>query len=330
MSPRRSRSAMRTSVMKTSLNSASPVACTSGLTSTPGACMSMTNIVMPLCFTCSGSVRTSTMPKLATCASVVHTFWPLTTHSSPSRIARVDKPGDVGARAGLAEHLAPDLFAGEQRAQVALLLLVGAVRHDRRRAHAVTDRVAAVRDRRAGGEQLGVDGVLQLRRQAETAEALGEVHPRETEVVLRAEELGGRRRLRIELREKVVAQLGHTLLVRRHGGSSHKLDRSVKCTDRPLPSPRAHPDDSGPRGDDRRARRGGRGPVARRRRRRVRPRLGRRRATPVWPRSVCGPGTRQAIHTARRATASPERRERTRRRAPDPHRGRRRERRSAS
>ena len=54
--------------------------------------MSMTNIVMPLCFTCSGSVRTSTMPKLATCASVVHTFWPLTIHSSPSRTARVDRP----------------------------------------------------------------------------------------------------------------------------------------------------------------------------------------------------------------------------------------------
>jgi len=31
-----------TSVRKTSLNSASPVICTSGLTSTPGACMSMT------------------------------------------------------------------------------------------------------------------------------------------------------------------------------------------------------------------------------------------------------------------------------------------------
>ena len=56
---------------------------------------------------------------------------------------------DVGARARLAEHLAPDLFAREQRAQVAALLLVAAVRDDRRRAHAVADRVAAVRKRRA-------------------------------------------------------------------------------------------------------------------------------------------------------------------------------------
>ena len=83
---------MRTSVKYTSLNSASPVVCTSGRTSTPGACMSTTNIVRPLCLGFSGSVRTMTMPKRATCASVVHTFWPLTIHSSPSRTARVDRP----------------------------------------------------------------------------------------------------------------------------------------------------------------------------------------------------------------------------------------------
>ena len=149
-----------------------------GGTSTPGACMSTTNIVMPLCFGCSGSVRTITMPKRARCASVVHTFWPLTTHSSPSRTVRVERPADVGARAGLAEHLAPDLLAGEQRAQVAALLLVAAVGHDRRRAHAVTDRVAAVRERCARGGHPRVHHVLQLGRHAESAEALGEVHPR--------------------------------------------------------------------------------------------------------------------------------------------------------
>jgi len=41
-SPTRIESGMRTSSMKTSLNSASPVICTSGRTSTPGACMSST------------------------------------------------------------------------------------------------------------------------------------------------------------------------------------------------------------------------------------------------------------------------------------------------
>src|SRR5262249_39367726 len=41
--------------------------------------------------------------------------------------------GDVGARAGLAEELAPNLFAREQRAQVTRLLLRAAVRDDGRR-----------------------------------------------------------------------------------------------------------------------------------------------------------------------------------------------------
>ena len=44
---------------------------------------------MPLRFGTSGSVRASSTPKSARCAHVVHTFWPVTTHSSPSRSARV-------------------------------------------------------------------------------------------------------------------------------------------------------------------------------------------------------------------------------------------------
>ena len=71
--------------------------------------------------------------------------------------------GDVGAGSRLAEHLAPDLFAGEQWPQVALLLRIGAVGHDRRRAHAVSDRIATVRNRRTPPEQLAVDRVLQQR-----------------------------------------------------------------------------------------------------------------------------------------------------------------------
>jgi len=37
----------------------------------------------------SGSVRASSTAKSDRCAHVVHTFWPVTTHSSPSRSARV-------------------------------------------------------------------------------------------------------------------------------------------------------------------------------------------------------------------------------------------------
>jgi hypothetical protein len=42
-----------------------------------------------VCLGALGSVRATIIPNLATWASVVHTFWPLSTHSSPSRTARV-------------------------------------------------------------------------------------------------------------------------------------------------------------------------------------------------------------------------------------------------
>ena len=45
---------------------------------------------MPRCLDASGSVRHSTKIQLAVCASLVQIFWPLITHSSPSRVARVD------------------------------------------------------------------------------------------------------------------------------------------------------------------------------------------------------------------------------------------------
>ena len=50
-----------------------------------------------------------------TWASDVQIFWPLTTHSSPSRTARVPRLARSRARARLAEQLAPDLLAREQR-----------------------------------------------------------------------------------------------------------------------------------------------------------------------------------------------------------------------
>ncbi len=37
-------------------------------------------------------MRASSMPQRERCATVVHTFWPFTTQSSPSRTARVERP----------------------------------------------------------------------------------------------------------------------------------------------------------------------------------------------------------------------------------------------
>jgi hypothetical protein len=73
-SPRRWSSGTRTSVKKTSLNEAPPVIWRSGRTSTPGACMSTTKPVRPLCLGWSASVRTMTSPMSLYCAPEVQTF----------------------------------------------------------------------------------------------------------------------------------------------------------------------------------------------------------------------------------------------------------------
>ena len=49
----------------------------------------MISAEIPLCLGASGSVRTNVNRKSASCAPDVHTFWPLTMKSSPSRTARV-------------------------------------------------------------------------------------------------------------------------------------------------------------------------------------------------------------------------------------------------
>ena len=54
--------------------------------------MSMTIVVMPSCFGASGSVRTVAKPVPATCAPLVHTFWPLTSQPPSTRVARVLMP----------------------------------------------------------------------------------------------------------------------------------------------------------------------------------------------------------------------------------------------
>ena len=120
MSPMRSASAMRTSVRYTSLNSASPVIWRSGRTSTPGACMSTMKYVRPLCFGRSGSVRGD---EHAAVGEVRERVPHLLAVDDPlvavaHRAGR--EAGEVGTRARLGEQLAPDLFAGEHRAQRAL------------------------------------------------------------------------------------------------------------------------------------------------------------------------------------------------------------------
>src|SRR6202043_1187215 len=49
----------------------------------------MRKYVRPLCLGTSLSVRATSMHHLEYCAPLVHTFWPLTTHSSPLLTARV-------------------------------------------------------------------------------------------------------------------------------------------------------------------------------------------------------------------------------------------------
>ena len=45
-----------------------------------------------MCLVVSGSVRASSIPHRDRWARVVHTFWPFTIHSSPSRTARHARP----------------------------------------------------------------------------------------------------------------------------------------------------------------------------------------------------------------------------------------------
>ena len=88
-SPSRWSSRTRTSVKNTSLKLAPPVIWRNGRTSTPGARMSTMKPVRPLCLGRSGSVRAMISPMSLNCAPVVHTFWPVMIHSSPSRTALV-------------------------------------------------------------------------------------------------------------------------------------------------------------------------------------------------------------------------------------------------
>ena len=131
-SPSTWRSCTRTLSKKTSLNSASPVICLSGFTVTPGVLHVEQEVRDALVL---GRVGIGAgqqhhpvghvgerRPHLLAVDDVV--------------VAVLHRPrlqrGQVGAGVGLRVALAPDLLAGEDLRRVALLLLLGAVRDDRR------------------------------------------------------------------------------------------------------------------------------------------------------------------------------------------------------
>ena len=91
---------------------------------------------------------------------------------------------EVGARARLGEALAPDLLRGEDRLEIARLLLLGPVRDDRRPGHAEADH-ADVRRRLCACHLLEEDRVVRVRRSA-PAVLLRPGEPRVARIVQRA------------------------------------------------------------------------------------------------------------------------------------------------
>ena len=78
-----------TSSRNSSQNSAWPVICVIGRTSTPGERMSTISIEMPRCFGPVSSVRASTPHQRAYWPHETHVFWPLRTKWSSCSTARV-------------------------------------------------------------------------------------------------------------------------------------------------------------------------------------------------------------------------------------------------
>jgi hypothetical protein len=72
---------------------------------------------------------------------VVHTFWPEIDPAAVDLLGTRLDAREVRAGGGLAEELAPHLVGVEHRPEVALLLLVAAVRDERRPEHADADDV---------------------------------------------------------------------------------------------------------------------------------------------------------------------------------------------
>ena len=185
--PRRSTSGMRASVKNTSLNSASPVIWCSGRTSTPGRVHVDQEAGDALVLGDLGVGAGEEQARSRQWATVVQTFWPLTTHSSPSRTARV-------ARLATSEPAPGSLNSWHQ--------ISSPVNRGRRYRffcssvpwtpwwghHPVADDVADRRRRGTAAISWAFARVRGPRRQAEPALALGEVHPGQSPVELLAEE----------------------------------------------------------------------------------------------------------------------------------------------
>ena len=131
-SPTRLPAGMRTSVKNTSLKSASPVISRIGRISMPGRSIGQMKYEMPWCLGASGSVRAMRMPNCACAGARRPDLLPVDHPLVAVAHGPGAEVGQVAAGARLAEQLAPDLLAGQQRQQVALLLLLGAGVQDRR------------------------------------------------------------------------------------------------------------------------------------------------------------------------------------------------------
>ncbi len=136
----------------------------------PGVSLGTRNIDMPWYALTSGSVTAITMRNDAVFAFDEKYFQPLMTHSSPSLSRAALEQRGVGAGVRLGHRVAREALAVEQRLEVLLLLLVGAV----------------------VGDDLGVAGVGRLapehdRRPLRPAEDLVEQRELELAVALAAE-----------------------------------------------------------------------------------------------------------------------------------------------
>ena len=157
-SPTRLAAGIRTSVKNTSLNVCPPVISVIGRISMPGASIGQMKYDTPRCF---GQVGVGAGDEDAE-AGVLRAARPDLLPVDDELVAVAHGPGaevgEVAAAARLGEQLAPELLAGEDRPQVAVLLLLAAGVEDRRRRPADADRVDRSPDLGLG--QLVVDDQL--------------------------------------------------------------------------------------------------------------------------------------------------------------------------
>ena len=131
--PIASSSRTRTSVRNTSLNIERPVISLSGRMSTPGWCTSQHEVGDPLVLRDVGIGAGQEHADVGDLRARRPDLLPVDDPLVAVLDRRGGEAGEVGAGAGLAEELAPRLAAGDGVADVALLLLVGAVHRDRGR-----------------------------------------------------------------------------------------------------------------------------------------------------------------------------------------------------